>query len=160
MYTSYMPSPVGTLQLQCTDDGITAVSFWEGETASTDEHPLLQECQQQLEAYFAGQLKAFSLPLLLNGTPFQTKVWTALQNIPYGRTVSYMGLSKTLGDVKAIRAVGTANGRNTIAIIVPCHRVIGSNAKLTGYAGGLWRKQWLLEHEAKFHSGLQTLPFS
>ena len=160
MYTSYIPSPVGTLQLQCNDNGITAVSFQEGGSTTSDQHPLLQECQQQLEKYFAGQLKEFSLPLQLNGTPFQTKVWTALQNIPYGRTISYMTLSKTLGDVKAIRAVGTANGRNTIAIIVPCHRVIGSNAKLTGYAGGLWRKQWLLEHEAKFHSGLQTLPFS
>lgn len=160
MYTSYIPSPVGTLQLQCNDNGITVVSFQEGDSTTSDQHPLLQECQQQLEKYFAGQLKEFSLPLQLNGTPFQTKVWTALQNIPYGRTISYMTLSKTLGDSKAIRAVGTANGRNTIAIIVPCHRVIGSNAKLTGYAGGLWRKQWLLEHEAKFHSGLQTLPFS
>lgn len=159
MYTSYIPSPVGTLKLQCNEDGITAVSFWEGDTAPADKHPLLLECQQQLKEYFAGQRKMFSMPLNLEGTTFQTKVWTALQHIPYGRTVSYMDLSKTLGDVKAIRAVGTANGRNAIAIIIPCHRVIGSNAKLIGYAGGLWRKQWLLEHEARFHSGLQTLPF-
>ena len=140
MYTSYMPSPVGTLLLRCNDDCITAVNFCENDSASSDNHPLLQECQQQLEEYFAGLRKVFSMPLQFNGTSFQTKVWTALQNIPYGRTISYMALSKTLGDVKAIRAVGTANGRNMIAIIVPCHRVIGSNAKLTGYAGGLWRK--------------------
>lgn len=159
MYTSYMTSPVGTLQLQCSDEGITAVRFWEEGPTSADEHPLLQACQQQLEQYFAGERKTFSMPLQMAGTPFQTKVWTALQDIQYGRTVSYMDLAKTLGDVKAIRAVGTANGRNAIAIIVPCHRVIGSNAQLTGYAGGLWRKQWLLEHEARFHRGLQTLPF-
>lgn len=159
MYTSYITSPVGMLQLQCNENSITSVRFWEGKFSESDQHDLLQDCQQQLEEYFTGQRKIFSLPLELNGTTFQSKVWTALQSIPYGRTISYMDLSKTLGDVKAIRAVGTANGRNMIAIIVPCHRVIGSNAKLTGYAGGLWRKQWLLEHEAKFHSGLQTLPF-
>ncbi|ANE49513.1 methylated-DNA--[protein]-cysteine S-methyltransferase [Flavisolibacter tropicus] len=159
MYTSYISSPVGNLQLQCSDEGITTVNFWEEAIATSDTHPLLKQCQQELEEYFAGQRKEFSIPLELNGTTFQTRVWTALQDIPYGKTVSYMGLSKTLGDVKAIRAVGTANGRNKIAIIIPCHRVIGSNSSLTGYAGGLWRKQWLLEHEAKFHSGVQTLPF-
>jgi methylated-DNA-[protein]-cysteine S-methyltransferase len=158
MYTSYISSPVGTLKLQCNEESIKEVSFCEGEvTTSSNDHPLLKQCQQQLEEYFAGQRHTFSLPLSQEGTLFQTRVWTALQEIPFGKTISYMDLSKTLGDVKAIRAVGAANGRNMIAIIVPCHRVIGSNAKLTGYAGGLWRKQWLLEHEAKFHSGVQTL---
>lgn len=159
MYTSYISTPVGNLQLQCNDEGITKVSFWEEAISSADEHPLLSMCRRELEEYFAGQRKDFSIPLQLNGTTFQTRVWTALQNISYGKTVSYMDLSKTLGDIKAIRAVGTANGRNKIAIIVPCHRVIGSNSSLTGYAGGLWRKQWLLEHEAKYHSGVQTFPF-
>jgi len=159
MYKSYFTSPLGPLLLQCTNEAITMVSFWEGSSEPSDKHPLLLKCHQQLEEYFSGQRRTFSLPLQLNGTTFQTRVWNALQNIPYGRTISYMDLSKTLGDVKAIRAVGMANGRNTIAILIPCHRVIGSNTKLTGYAGGLWRKQWLLEHEAKFHSGLQTLPF-
>lgn len=157
MYTAYYSSPVGTLKLQCTDESITAISFWEGDIFPSDTHVLLNQCIEQLDAYFNGSSKIFQLPLLLNGTTFQTKVWQALQDIPYGRTISYMQLSKILGDVKAIRAVGTANGRNNIAIVIPCHRVIGSNAKLTGYAGGLWRKQWLLEHEAKFHSGVQTL---
>ena len=160
MYTSYLPSPVGMLQLQCNDTGITSVRFWDSEFHHSEQHPLLIDCQLQLQEYFAGERRTFSLPLHLNGTLFQTRVWAALQDIPYGRTISYMDLSKTLGDIKAIRAVGTANGRNMIAIIIPCHRVIGSNAKLTGYAGGLWRKQWLLEHEAKFHRGLQTLPFT
>jgi methylated-DNA-[protein]-cysteine S-methyltransferase len=159
MYTSYISSPVGNLKLQCSDEGITAVNFWEEESATSDVHPLLSRCQQELEDYFSGQRSVFSVPLQLNGTAFQTRVWSALQDIPYGKTVSYMALSKKLGDVKAIRAVGTANGRNKIAIIIPCHRVIGSNSSLTGYAGGLWRKQWLLEHEAKFYSGVQTLPF-
>jgi methylated-DNA-[protein]-cysteine S-methyltransferase len=159
MYVSFLSSPVGTLKLQANEDAITSVSFWEGEIGNSDQHPLLSQCRQQLEEYFAGERRDFSVPMHLGGTAFQTKVWVALQNIPYGRTISYMDLSKRLGDIKAIRAVGTANGRNTIAIIIPCHRVIGSNAKLTGYAGGLWRKQWLLEHEAKFKNGLQMLPF-
>lgn len=159
MYTSYISSPVGSLKLQCNESGIKAVSFWNEDISTSDEHPILRRCQQEIEEYFAGQRKTFTVPLAFEGTAFQNRVWTALQSIPYGKTVSYMALSKTLGDVKAIRAVGTANGRNAIAIIIPCHRVIGSNAKLIGYAGGLWRKQWLLEHEAKIHNGLQTLPF-
>jgi len=159
MYNSYISSPVGLIKLQCNESGITAVSFWNEGKSYSDEHPILIQCQRELEEYFDGHRKTFTVPLQYAGTPFQTKVWTALQNIPYGKTVSYMALSKTLGDIKAIRAVGGANGRNTIAIIVPCHRVIGSNAKLTGYAGGIWRKQWLLEHESKIHNGLQTIPF-
>jgi methylated-DNA-[protein]-cysteine S-methyltransferase len=159
MFTSYYTSPVGILRIQCSEEAITAVQFWEKEVAPSDKHQLLQQCETELDEYFSGNRTCFTVPLQQTGTPFQAKVWAALLNIPYGKTTSYLLLSKTLGDVKAIRAVGTANGRNNIAIIVPCHRVIGSNAKLTGYAGGLWRKQWLLEHEARFHSGVQTLPF-
>nr|MBP6335693.1 methylated-DNA--[protein]-cysteine S-methyltransferase [Bacteroidia bacterium] len=120
-------------------------------------HPLLQECKNQLSAFFEGNLTAFSVPVRQEGTVFQQKVWAELLKIPYGKTISYLELSKRMGDVKAIRAVGTSNGKNKIAIIVPCHRVIGTNGTLTGYAGGLGRKQWLLEHEMKVMHGVQTL---
>jgi methylated-DNA-[protein]-cysteine S-methyltransferase len=102
----------------------------------------------QLDEYFSRKREAFTLPLDLKGTEFQKKVWAELLNIPFGKTVSYKELSIRLGDVKAIRAVAAANGANPVSIIVPCHRVIGSDGSPTGYAGGLWRKQWLLEHES------------
>ncbi len=107
--------------------------------------------------YFNGELRQFELPLHQPGTPFQQDVWNLLATIPYGKTISYMDLAKKTGDTKATRAVANANGKNNIAIIIPCHRVIGSNKELTGYAGGLWRKKWLLEHEAKIAHGVQTL---
>ena len=111
----------------------------------------------QLEDYFSGKNLKFDLALGQQGTDFQQKVWAELCNISEGKSISYHELSRRLGNVKAIRAAGTANGKNNIAIIVPCHRVIGSNGTLVGYAGGLWRKKWLLEHEAKCCNGLQTL---
>ena len=101
----------------------------------------------QLKDYFEGKRNHFDFPLNPEGTPFQQKVWSALLEIPFGKTVSYLELSKKLGDVKAIRAVASANGKNPLWIVVPCHRVIGTDGSLTGYAGGLWRKKWLLEHE-------------
>jgi methylated-DNA-[protein]-cysteine S-methyltransferase len=112
---------------------------------SIPEH--FQEAVSQLNEYFDGLRKTFTFTLNPKGTDFQQKVWQALLEIPYGKTMSYLELSKKLGDVKAIRAVAAANGKNPIWIVVPCHRVIGSDGSLTGYAGGLWRKQWLLEHE-------------
>jgi methylated-DNA-[protein]-cysteine S-methyltransferase len=156
---AYYTSPVGTLQIKANDALIEAIGFYDGE-ASMDTgsaHPVIAACIQQLEEYFAGDRRVFDFPMQQAGTPFQQRVWNGLQSIPYGKTVSYLSLSKTLGDAKAIRAVGTANGRNALAIVVPCHRVIGSNNSLTGYAGGLWRKQWLLEHEAKHANGLLLL---
>lgn len=125
--------------------------------SETSSHPLLQKCVAQLNEYFAGERIIFDLPLQQKGSAFQQTVWNQLLKISYGKTISYMELAKRTGDVKAIRAVGTTNGKNQLAIIVPCHRVIGSNGSLTGYAGELWRKQWLLEHEGKFANGVQTL---
>ena len=122
-----------------------------------DQNILIKNCKQQLTAYFNGTKREFDLPIQQNGTAFQQKIWTALQQIPYGKTISYLELSKRTGDIKAIRAVGTTNGKNQLSIVVPCHRVIGSNGDLTGYSGGLWRKKWLLEHEEKFAHGVQTL---
>jgi methylated-DNA-[protein]-cysteine S-methyltransferase len=165
--TSLYESPLGLLTIKASDENISAVLFSKSNTQqmAVNEHPgiatpahvLIQQCMEQLTAYFAGTRKKFDLPLHQPGTLFQQKVWNELVKIEYGRTISYLELSKRIGDVKAIRAVGTTNGKNQIAIIVPCHRVIGSNGDLTGYAGELWRKKWLLDHEAKFGNGVQTL---
>ncbi len=118
---------------------------------------MLINCVEQLIQYFNGQRRVFELPLHQAGTPFQQQVWGELQQIPFGKTISYLDLAKRIGDTKATRAVASANGKNNIAIIVPCHRVIGANKELVGYAGGLWRKKWLLELEAKVAYGVHTL---
>lgn len=165
--TCIYKSPVGLLRISQHAEAICEVSFIKAGdqpvndiTAGTGNIPLsriLRDCMEQLDRYFNGTLTTFDLKLQQQGTEFQQKVWRELMNIRFGKTTSYLALSKNLGDVKAIRAVGTANGKNNIAIIVPCHRVIGSNGDLVGYAGELWRKKWLLGHEAKFASGVQTL---
>ena len=161
LYTSYYNSPIGILKLQCSDRYIRSVLFCElPSSINNDEHKLLQSCAKQLDEYFNGKRKSFNLPLNQEGTSFQVKIWDLLYRIPYGKTISYNQLSKQYGDMKAIRAVASANGKNNIAIIIPCHRVIGSNQSLVGYAGGLWRKKWLLEHEAKYFHGIQQLDFT
>jgi methylated-DNA-[protein]-cysteine S-methyltransferase len=158
VYTSYYTSPLGQLKLQSSDEQLTAILFTEGEVlAGGDDHPILKACSLQLDEYFSGLRRNFDLPLGQQGTSFQQKVWDLLYAIPYGKTISYNDLAKQYGDLKAIRAVASANGRNNLSIVVPCHRVIGTNRSLTGYAGGLWRKKWLLDHEARYFSGVQTL---
>jgi len=159
LYTAYYTSPLGLLKLQCSDKHVKAILFEEEQTQKNDEHKLLQQIAKQLDEYFDGKRKQFSLPLNQDGTVFQMKVWDLLYLIPYGKTISYNHLAKQYGDLKAIRAVASANGKNNLSIIVPCHRVIGSDRSLTGYGGGLWRKKWLLEHEAKRHHGVQQLEF-
>lgn len=160
LYTAYYTSPLGLLKLQCSDKHIKSVTFSDAEgEIQNDKHKLLHACTKQLEEYFEGKRKLFTLPLNQDGTAFQIKVWDLLYKIPYGKTISYNELSKQYGDLKAIRAVASANGKNNIAIIVPCHRVIGSDHSLVGYAGGLWRKKWLLNHEAKHHLGVQEFDF-
>jgi methylated-DNA-[protein]-cysteine S-methyltransferase len=163
----FYKSPLGQLKLCAENDVLTGLYFVSTQKNGTSENPgeiltqanppVLTETIRQLDDYFAGRQLIFSIPLNQEGTPFQQKVWNELLNIKAGKPISYLQLSKRLGDVKAIRAVGTANGKNNIAIIVPCHRVIGSNGSLVGYGGDLWRKQWLLEHEAKFCNGVQSL---
>lgn len=151
-----MKSPVGTLRLVASEAGLAAI-LWEQdnprrvrlEAASEDEqHPVLIEAERQLNEYFAGKRKTFSVKLDFIGTPFQKKVWQAMLRIPFGETRTYGELAKQIGDPRAARAVGAANGRNPIAIIGPCHRVIGASGKLTGYAGGLDAKERLLALEA------------
>jgi len=151
METCYINSPLGITKIKGDENGITSVSVLNTEEKISDVIPeVLEDCAFQLNEYFEGTRKEFSLKLNPQGTPFQNSVWNALLTIPYGKTMSYLTLSKQLGDVKAIRAVANANGKNPLWIIVPCHRVIGSDGSLIGYAGGLHRKQWLIEHESPY----------
>ena len=157
LFTAYYESPVGVLKLTARDNLLTGILFSDEKTVSSaglgavkSLPPVLKECMQQLDDYFSGSRTVFELDMEQQGTSFQQKVWAELRNIPFGETISYIELARRIGNEKSIRAVGTANGRNNICIMVPCHRVIGSNGKLVGYGGGLWRKQWLLEHEQKF----------
>ena len=148
METAFIKTPLGVAKIVGDEKGISIISILE-EGEVTDKIPsVLQEAVNQLNDYFTGNRSAFDFKMNPSGTEFQQKVWQELLNIPFGKTMSYLDLSKKLGDVKAIRAVASANGKNPLWIVVPCHRVIGTNGSLTGYAGGLWRKKWLLEHES------------
>ena len=146
--TIHFKTPIGTAKIVGDENGICAVSVVDDIIETSIEIPeCLQNCVLQLDEYFKGTRKEFNLKLNPKGTDFQKRVWNELLLVPYGKTRSYLEQSKQLGDVKAIRAVASANGKNPIWIIIPCHRIIGSDGSLTGYAGGLWRKKWLLEHE-------------
>lgn len=146
MFLDYLDSPLGMMEIRATLAGITHINF-----VATAEQPTphahTDQAKQQLEEYFTGQRQTFTVPLAAQGTDFQRAVWQTLVTIPYGKAVSYLDIALALDKPKAVRAVGAANGKNPIGIIVPCHRVIGSNRSLTGYAGGLERKEWLLRHE-------------
>lgn len=148
METAFIESPLGITKIVGDENGIAEISVLSEGKKTTKIPNSLKECVSQLREYFDGQRQHFDFKLNPQGTDFQQKVWQELLNIPFGKTVSYLDLSKKLGDVKAIRAVASANGRNPLWIVVPCHRVIGTDGSLTGYAGGLWRKKWLLEHES------------
>jgi methylated-DNA-[protein]-cysteine S-methyltransferase len=144
-------SPIGLLEIKGTDSGITSILFYKEKQKEKAPIPeVLKACAAQVDEYFRGRRKIFDVPLHLNGTSFQIKVWNELLKIPYGETVSYLDIALKVGNEKMIRAVGGANGKNPISIIVPCHRVIGTDGKLVGYGGGLWRKEWLLNHETKY----------
>lgn len=151
--TIYHQSPLGRLELTATEAALVSVSFVEAEKAksplraATSSTDILDETIRQLDAFFEGTRTAFDLPIFAEGTPFQQRVWVTLLSIPYGKTCSYLDVARELGDEKCIRAAASANGRNPIGIIIPCHRVIGKNGSLVGYAGDLWRKKWLLQHE-------------
>ena len=148
-YTSYYNSPIGTIEISATEQHIISVIFAESETNKISANAVIEECRKQLHEYFHGDRKDFSLLYLLPGTDFQKAIWNKLKSIEYGKTISYSELAEKLNGAKGARAVGSTNGKNPILIILPCHRVVGQNGNLTGYAGGLWRKKWLLEHEAK-----------
>jgi len=156
MDTCYIETPLGYAKIIGDQDGITSVSIVDTNEDTSESIPeSLLDCVSQLKAYFNNKLKTFDLKLNHEGTDFQKKVRNQLSKIPYGKTISYLDLAKQLGDAKTIRAAASANGKNPLWIIVPCHRVIGTDGSLTGYAGGLHRKQWLLNHESEYKQ--QTL---
>ncbi|EAQ42582.1 methylated-DNA--[protein]-cysteine S-methyltransferase [Polaribacter sp. MED152] len=150
---TYHKTPIGIAKITGNENGIQSVCVIDEKEVLKEDlakktPELLQNCVTQLKEYFNGERASFDLTVNPKGTHFQIKVWKSLLNIPYGKTRSYLEQSKTLGDAKAIRAVAAANGKNPLWIIIPCHRIIGSDGSLTGYAGGLWRKKWLLNHES------------
>lgn len=144
---AYHASPIGLIEIGATPDALTSLYFIKEAHHEAGASPILAEATRQLEAYFASDLRDFDLPLAFTGADFQQQVWQHLLTIPYGQAISYQDLADALGNAKAVRAVGAANGQNPISIIAPCHRVVGSNGHLVGYGGGLWRKEWLLRHE-------------
>ncbi|HTQ66204.1 MAG TPA: methylated-DNA--[protein]-cysteine S-methyltransferase [Puia sp.] len=162
-FTTYYQSPLGLLKISGTDAYISEILFIDHILKPPIDHsrkkmpPIMIQCIEQLIQYFHGERRRFEFPVHQEGTAFQEKVWNELIGIPFGKTISYLELSRRLGDPKAIRAAASANGKNNIVIVVPCHRVIGSNNDLVGYGGGVWRKKWLLDHEAKITYGVQTL---
>jgi methylated-DNA-[protein]-cysteine S-methyltransferase len=161
-----MTTPVGTLTLLASDAGLRAV-LWDGEAPGVrvpwpddvredDTHPVLRATRTQLDEYFTGERQTFERPLDLHGTPFQVKVWRALATIPFGQTSTYGEQARSLGDSRKARAVGAADGRNPVSVVLPCHRVVGADGSLTGFAGGVDTKRRLLEHEAAVASRSQT----
>ena len=157
LYYDYLETPLGELELTSSSSHLLSALFVKTEKNVLDKQPVLsspvnEEAKKQLNAYFKKEIRQFNLPLNPAGTDFQKSVWTELQKIPFGTTISYLTLAKRLGDVNSIRAAASANGKNPITIIIPCHRVIGADGKLVGYSGDIWRKQWLLNHESKQES--------
>jgi len=152
IYKTYYQSPIGVVEIVGSREHIVAVNFVDQARPGDDDLPAcIQECVNQIDEYFKGNLKKFSLKLQMQGTDFQKTVWRRLTKVAYGQTASYGEIAAAIGKPSASRAVGRANGSNPIAIIVPCHRIIGTDGSLTGYGGGLWRKEWLLRHERKTH---------
>lgn len=148
-FYSYLTSPIGMVEICAGEYAIDSIYFVENQNHEAKGNAISKLAKEQLSAYFEGKLTSFDLPLGVQGTEFQQKVWNALSQIPYGETCSYADIAQRLHNPKAVRAVGAANGKNPISIVVPCHRVIGASGKLTGYAGGLERKSWLLTLEQR-----------
>lgn len=161
-YCRNLKSPIGLLRLCAGEEALLSVSFAESDALDEREElrgasGILDAAESQLSAYFRGELRRFDLPLKYGGTDFQNRVWKQLSTIPFADTISYLTLARKLGDALSIRAAASANGKNPFAILIPCHRVIGSDGSLTGYSGGIWRKQWLLDHESRTAGKLVTL---
>lgn len=164
-FISYYISPFGELEICTSEKALISLNYlpngrktsFKEDVSLSDDLAIILETKKQLDEYFAGERKGFDLPLDLIGTEFQQKVWGELLKIPFGRTISYIEMAKNLGDEKVIRAAASANGKNPVMIIVPCHRVIGNDGKLVGYAGGLSTKKWLLDHENRLANGVLEL---
>jgi methylated-DNA-[protein]-cysteine S-methyltransferase len=161
LYYTYYQSPLGMLKMGGTDTYIAELSYVDNHEQVTHGEPgiseVMHQCTEELIEFFNGKRRTFDIPVYQEGSAFQQRVWGELINIPFGKTITYLEQSRRVGDIKAIRAVASTNGKNKLAIIVPCHRVIGSDKTLIGYGGGLWRKKWLLQHEFKVLHGVQTL---
>lgn len=147
-YVQFLDSAIGPLKIKASHTGVSSITLGAEKNEEVAENAILQQAVKQLTEYFAHERKSFTVQLDVEGTEFQKRVWGCLLQIPFGKTISYIDLARRLGDEKAIRAVAAANAKNPAGIIIPCHRVISANGSLTGYAGGLGRKQWLLNHEA------------
>ena len=147
MENCHLKTPIGTMKISGDAQGVSEIIFTNSSEISNQIPEVLQQCVTQIEEYFSLNRTVFTFKINQNGTSFQEKVWQELSDIPFGKTISYLDLAKKLGNQKVIRAAATANGKNKLLIVVPCHRVIGSDGSLTGYAGELWRKKWFLEHE-------------
>ena len=153
IYQKQIPTPLGKILLEANDNALTGVYFnrtVETKKGAANENKIIIQAEKELGEYFAGERREFNVPVAAEGTVFQSQTWRSLQKIPFGKTISYKELAKAVGNGNASRAVGSANGKNPISIIIPCHRVINANNKLGGYAGGLKNKAWLLEHEKNF----------
>jgi methylated-DNA-[protein]-cysteine S-methyltransferase len=158
--TAYYNAPTGLMKITGTADIVSSILFSDNKSVPSGDSTVsiaILECIRQLDEYFEGKRKIFDFPMRQEGTDFQQRVWAELEKIPYGETISYLELSKRIGNEKTIRACGAANGKNQLSIAIPCHRVIGSNGKLIGYSGGLERKKELLLHEARYTLAKGTL---
>ncbi len=149
IFSDYIKNELGYLVIKGGSEKIISISFEDNKPEGGETNQIIEGCKSQLSEYFAGARKVFSVPLDLQGTDFQVEVWNELLKIPFGEVITYTSLAHRLGGVKKLRAVGMANSKNPVGIIVPCHRVIGKNGKLVGYGGGLWRKKWLLDFESQ-----------
>lgn len=147
---AFLKTPIGYLEVTCSEKGVQTLTFLDFRVRSHKTPHRLVEPVRQLKDYFSGNLKTFDLPIDLTGSEFQMSVWKEVMKIPFGETITYHELARRIGNPDAFRAVGGANGKNPLSVIIPCHRVIGADNRLTGYAFGLWRKKWLLEHESAF----------
>ena len=150
LHYNYYESPIGLIEIGGTASAITSLNFVNVQRERFETHPIVDEVVRQIAEYFAKKRREFEIDISFAGTDFQKQVWRQLLRVPYGNLASYQNIATSVERPRAVRAVGAANGRNPISIIVPCHRIIGSNGKLVGYGGGLWRKEWLLKHEGCF----------
>lgn len=153
-YRAYYKSPIGIIEIEGNEEGVTSLEFMDEYLNNLQQSNKIPDCMKesivQLDEYFAGKRKKFTTKIVIDGTEFQKKVWNELIKVPYGTTATYKDIAAAVGNIKAVRAVGNTNRNNKIAIIIPCHRIIGSDGSLTGYAGGLHRKEWLIKHEQKY----------
>lgn len=158
-YFSSFDSPIGNIEICATDTHLVSLVFKDKTQIIEENSAIIIRCKEELSEYFSGKRKIFSIPVQQDGTPFQNKIWNELPQIPFGKTVSYLDLALKAGNPLSVRAIGNCNSKNKLLIILPCHRVIGKKGELVGYAGELWRKKWLLDHEARICGAGEQLTF-